>query len=115
MNDYLNEIAQETFSSFDTGYKPSAFKQPENFYHGFTLGLIAGLRDLYHITSNRENGYGRYDVVMEPCDPTAHDGIILEFKVRDPKKESSLQETVNAALRQILTKKYEDTREKVTP
>ncbi len=107
MNDYLNEIAQETFSSFDTGYKPSAFKQPENFYHGFTLGLIAGLRDLYHITSNRESGYGRYDVVMEPRDPTAHDGIILEFKVRDPKKESSLQETVNAALRQILTKKYD--------
>lgn len=106
MNDYLNEIAEETFSSFDTGAKPSEFKQPENFYHGFTLGLIAGLRNVYHITSNRESGYGRYDVVMEPVDRDADDGIILEFKVRDAKKEDSLQETADAALRQIIEKKY---------
>ena len=106
MNDYLNEIAEETFSSFDTGAKPSEFKQPENFYHGFTLGLIAGLRHIYHITSNRESGYGRYDVVMEPLNRNVDDGIILEFKVQNTKKEGSLQETVNAALRQIIEKKY---------
>ena len=86
--------------------KPSEFKQPENFYHGFTLGLIAGLRNVYHITSNRESGYGRYDVVMEPVGRDADDGIILEFKVRDAKKEDSLQETADAALRQIIEKKY---------
>lgn len=106
MNEYLNEIAEETFSSFDTGAKPSEFKQPENFYHGFTLGLIAGLRNIYHITSNRESGYGRYDVVLEPFNQDVDDGIILEFKVRDTKKEASLQETVDAALRQIAEKKY---------
>jgi len=106
MNEYLNEIAEETFSSFDTGAKPSEFKQPENFYHGFTLGLIAGLRNIYHITSNRESGYGRYDVVLEPFNQYVDDGIILEFKVRDTKKEASLQETVDAALRQIAEKKY---------
>ncbi len=106
MNEYLNEIAEETFSSFDTGAKPSEFKQPENFYHGFTLGLIASLRNVYHITSNRESGYGRYDVALEPFNQDVDDGIILEFKVRDTKKEASLQETVDAALRQITEKKY---------
>lgn len=106
MNEYLNTIAEETFSSFDTGAKPSEFKQPENFYHGFTLGLIADLRDMYQITSNRESGYERYDVVMEPFDRAVDDGIILEFKVQDTKKEQSLQETAKAALQQILDKKY---------
>lgn len=106
MNEYMNAIAEETFSSFDTGAKPSEFKQPENFYHGFVLGLIADLRNIYQITSNRESGFGRYDVVMEPFDKTADDGIILEFKVRDTKNEKSLQETVDAALRQIVDKKY---------
>lgn len=106
MNEYLNTIAEETFSSFDTGAKPSEFKQPENFYHGFTLGLIADLRNIYQITSNRESGYGRYDVVMEPLDQAIDDGIILEFKVHDTKSESSLQETAKAALKQILDKKY---------
>lgn len=106
MNEYLNEIAQETFSSFDTGAKPSEYKQPENFYHGFVLGLIADLRSLYQITSNRESGYGRYDVVLDPLEQTDGDGIILEFKVQDTKCEKSLQDTVKTALRQIIEKKY---------
>lgn len=105
MNEYLNEIAEETFRSFDTGAKRSEFRQPENFYHGFTLGLIADLRNIYQIISNRESGFGRYDVMLEPLD-TADDGIILEFKVHDTKSEKSLQETVDAALRQIVEKKY---------
>lgn len=106
MNAYINEIAEETFSSFDTGKKPSRFKPPENFYHGFVLGLIADLRNIYRITSNRESGNGRYDVLLEPFEPKEDDGIILEFKVQDVEHEKSLQDTVDAALKQILDKKY---------
>lgn len=106
MNAYINQIAQITFSSFDSGMKPSEFKQPENFYHGFVLGLIADLRNIYHITSNRESGFGRYDVMLEPLDPQAEDGIILEFKIQDAESEKSLQDTVDAALQQIIDKKY---------
>lgn len=105
MNEYLNVIAQETFSSFDTGRKVSRFKQPENFYHGFVLGLIADLREIYTITSNRESGDGRYDVLMEPKNAVLDDGIILEFKVQEA-PEASLQDTVRAAWKQILVKKY---------
>lgn len=105
MNEYLNAIALETFSSFDTGMKPSKFKQPENFYHGFVLGLIADLREIYDITSNRESGNGRYDVMMEPKDPELDDGIVLEFKVQET-TEKSLEDTVRSAIRQIIDKKY---------
>ena len=106
MNEYLNAIAMETFSFFDTGMEPSGHRQPENFYHGFVLGMIADLREVYRITSNRESGNGRYDVLLEPRDPQADDGIIIEFKVLDPKREKSLEDTVQTAVRQILDKKY---------
>lgn len=106
MNEYINEIAFETFSYFDTGSKPSASRQPENFYHGFVLGLTADLRGLYHITSNRESGNGRYDVMLKPLEPASGDGIILEFKVQDPDCEKMLQDTVRAALAQIVHKNY---------
>ncbi len=106
MNEYLNAIAMEMFSFFDTGMEPSGHRQPENFYHGFVLGMIADLREVYRITSNRESGNGRYDVLLEPRDPQADDGIIIEFKVLDPKREKSLEDTVQTAVRQILDKKY---------
>ena len=66
MNQFMNQVALQTFSSFDTGGKPSEELEPERFYHGFVLGLIVDLAGKYRITSNRESGFGRYDVVMEP-------------------------------------------------
>ena len=78
----------------------------ENFFFFFVLGLIADLREIYQITSNRESGLGRYDILMEPYHAGQDDGIILEFKVIDPEKEKSLEDTVQAAVRQILEKKY---------
>lgn len=105
MNEYLNEVALQTFSSFDTGRKSSVWKRPENFYHGFVLGLIADLREIYTITSNRESGRGRYDVMLEPKDPKLDDGILLEFKVQES-DEKSLEDSVKAALRQIVDKNY---------
>lgn len=96
----MNQVALQTFSSFDTGGKPSEELEPERFYHGFVLGLIVDLAGKYRITSNRESGFGRYDVVMEPLKENL-DAIVMEFKVQNTSKEKSLEETVEHALRQI--------------
>lgn len=105
MNAYMNQVALATFSYFDSGTKPSIKTQPERFYHGFVLGLTVDLADRYVITSNRESGYGRYDVMLEPKNE-ADDAIILEFKVRDPEDEASLKDTAEAALKQIEERRY---------
>lgn len=106
MNVYMNDVELVTFSSFDTGRHPSGKTQPERFYHGFVLGLLAELRDRYVLKSNRESGYGRYDVMLIPRD-FAEQAYVLEFKVHDPEEEESLQETVQAALMQIQEKQYD--------
>lgn len=105
MNAYMNRVALQTFSYFDTGRNPSD-EEPERFYHGFVLGLIAELGKEYVITSNRESGFGRYDVMIAPKDKNK-DAIILEFKVHDPEDETSLEDTVRSALAQIEEKNYE--------
>ena len=107
MNHYINRIALETFSFFDTGKGPSASAEPERFYHGFVLGLMGDLQDKYHITSNRESGFGRYDIMLEPVEIGQSDAIILEFKVIDPESEADLNATVNSALEQIRHKQYD--------
>lgn len=107
MNSYMNKVALTTFSYFDTGSHPSG-DEPERFYHGFVLGLMVELADRYILTSNRESGFGRYDVMLEPRNHK-DDGIILEFKVQDSDEEKELADTVKAALKQIQEKKYEAT------
>lgn len=104
MNTYMNRVTQEMFSYFDTGRTPES--EPERFYHGFVLGLMVELSDRYTVTSNRESGFGRYDVMLEPKDMAKDDGIILEFKVQE-KKEKELSDTVSEALRQIEEKNYQ--------
>ena len=108
MNAYMNQIALSMFSSFDGGAHPSGKANPERFYHGFVLGLLVDLSGRYEITSNRESGFGRYDVMLKPL-RKEDAGIILEFKVHDPKEEPSLEETAAAALKQIEEKKYDRT------
>ena len=104
MNEYMECVTEQVFSSFDSGIKPSK-SQPERFYHGFVLGLIVDLTDRYIITSNRESGFGRYDVVIEPKNKE-EDAIILEFKVFNSRKETSLDDTIQSALTQIEEKNY---------
>lgn len=105
MNEYMNEVSQTIFSYFDTGRQPSSKNRPERFYHGFVLGLMVELTDRYVVTSNRESGFGRYDVMLEPKDKYL-DAIIIEFKVHHPKKEQTLADTVSAALEQIEVMNY---------
>lgn len=146
MNLYMNRVALATFSSFrvsneprssllelgdcprtssiaagfDAGVKPSEEAEPEKFYHGFVLGLMVDLADQYIITSNRESGFGRYDIQMEPrnregdaggkdaiINNRGKDAIIIEFKVNNPRREKTLEDTVQTALRQIEEKQYE--------
>lgn len=106
MNEFMNDIVPKTMSFYDTGVKSSRYRPQENFYHGFVLGLITSLKEIYDITSNRESGQGRYDVLMEPYDPKQDDGMILEFKVFDSQKEKSLKDTVQTAILQIIDKNY---------
>ena len=101
MNVYMNRVVRDTFSYFDTGKK-----EPERFYHGFVLGLLVDMQEEYVVTSNRESGFGRYDVMLEPKNLGNRDAIILEFKVHDEEDGGSLKDTVNAALQQIEKKQY---------
>ena len=105
MNRYMQDVALRIFSYFDTGKGPLG-DEPERFYHGFMLGLLIEFSNDYIVTSNRESGFGRYDVVIEPKDK-GEKAIILEFKVRDSLDEKSLKETAKAALAQIEEKMYE--------
>jgi hypothetical protein len=106
MNAYMNEVALATFSSFDTGSHPSGRTQPERFYHGFVLGLLVELRDQYEVRSNRESGYGRYDVMLIPRQKNQL-AFVLEFKVYDAQEELKLEDTVQSALVQIEEKDYD--------
>lgn len=114
MNTYMNKVALQTFSYFDTG-RNSSEAEPERFYHGFVLGMMVELADRYVITSNRESGFGRYDVMLEPrtavqeqdAEQTPWDAIIIEFKVQDD-DEKELADTVQEALRQIEEKGYQE-------
>jgi hypothetical protein len=104
MNIYMDKVALQTFSYFDTG-KGSSGEESERFYHGFVLGLMVQLADKYVITSNRESGFGRYDVMLEPRQP-GNNAIVMEFKVQD-EDEKELSDTVQEALRQIDEKSYQ--------
>ncbi|MCI7130711.1 MAG: ATP-binding protein [Lachnospiraceae bacterium] len=106
MNIYMNQVALQTFSYFDAGTRPSETGQPENFYHGFVLGLLVELSGAYTVTSNRESGYGRYDVVIEPLERHKN-AYIFEFKVHDAEEEKTLADTVASAHQQIKEKQYE--------
>lgn len=98
MNETMNALTQSVFSFFDTNAE-----QPEKFYHGFVLGLLVTLKDRFIITSNRESGFGRYDVVLEPRDKAKDEAFILEFKIH---RTGTLEDSLKLAHEQIRTKNY---------
>lgn len=104
MNTYMNKVTAEIFSFFDTGRNPQG--EPEKFYHGFVLGMMVELSDKYVLSSNRESGFGRYDVMLEPRKISENDAVIIEFKVQDT-EEKELADTAKTALRQIEEKDYQ--------
>ena len=108
MNEYMNRVTRGVISYFDTGKTPSD-EEPERFYHGLVLGLMVDQVDNYILNSNRESGFGRYDIMLEPIDKNNEKlpGIVIEFKVFNQKKEDTLEETVENALRQIKEKDYD--------
>lgn len=105
MNAYMNDVALKTFSYFDTGNRPSGI-EPERFYHGFVLGLVVELAADYVITSNRESGRGRYDVMLEPKDTRNGEAFLLEFKVHEKEDGDSMEDTVRLAHAQMEEKRY---------
>ena len=107
MNEFMNDIALTTFSSFDIAESAARNDAPERFYHGFVLGLMVELKGSYEVTSNRESGFGRYDIMLIPRKMGKLDPMVIEFKVRKPRKEVSLEETVASALQQIEEKNYD--------
>lgn len=108
MNAYMNDVALAVFSSFDTEKHPSERTQPEKFYHGFVLGLLVELKDSYEVKSNRESGFGRYDIMLIPRNRKAGTpAMVLEFKIHEKEEESSLEATVESALKQIREKEYD--------
>ena len=139
MNEYMNRVTRGVISYFDTGKTPSDEEQERlascydcrgvangssfnccsnlyamtekssHFYHGLVLGLMVYQVDNYILSSNRESGFGRYDIMLEPIDKNNEKlpGIVIEFKVFNQKKEDTLEETVENALRQIKEKDYD--------
>ena len=108
INKFLNKFLLKTCSYFDVA-KTASDTEPERFYHGLVLGLMIDLDSSYILESNRESGYGRYDVMLKPKDPKKDIGIIIEFKVLDDMDgEKTLEDTAGSALKQIEEKHYEE-------
>ena len=105
MNTYMRRVCTTVFSYFDTG-KGREEAEPERFYHGFVLGLLVDMSEDYIVRSNRESGFGRYDVMIYPKEVSVGDAIIIEFKVQDSDEEKDLDEAVKSALKQIERKEY---------
>ena len=95
-------LVEEMFSYMDVGKNTA-----ENFYHAFVLGILVGLKDTYYVNSNRESGFGRYDIMLEPKDKNGN-SFIMEFKVMENMEEKTIEDTVENAKKQIEEKEYEE-------
>ena len=95
-------LVRQMFSFMDVGENTA-----ENFYHAFVLGMLVGLKDTYYVNSNRESGFGRYDIMLEPMDKNGN-SFIIEFKVLDDLLETTIEQTIENAKKQIIDKKYEE-------
>ncbi len=97
----FKRLVEEMFSYMDVGENTA-----ENFYHAFVLGMLVGLKDSYYVNSNRESGMGRYDIMLEPQDKSKN-SFIIEFKVADDMEESTIEDVIESAKKQIEERDYE--------
>lgn len=103
--DTFNEIFSRTATNV-LSYHDVGEDKAESFYHAFVLGMLVHLDKEYEIRSNRESGYGRYDVMIIPKDKSKK-GVVIEFKKASELKGESLDEALSSALRQIDDRKYD--------
>jgi len=113
-NDMLKALISGDIETFDIMFSNTIDRtlsyfdvagESERFYHAFVLGMLVALENTHYIRSNRESGYGRYDVMIIPKDKNAL-GIIMEFKKVNKRRKETLKDAVNTALKQIEEKKY---------
>ena len=97
---YFADFIRMTCSYYDF-----ADSEPEKVYHALVLGMMVQLQTEYRITSNRESGYGRYDVMLHPLQPNLP-AFVFEFKKFDAEDEESIQETLFSAMQQMKTNNY---------
>ena len=95
-------LVRQMFSFMDVGENTA-----ENFYHAFVLGMLVGLKGTYYVNSNRKSGFGRYDIMLEPKDQNGN-SFIIEFKVLDDMLETTIEQTIENAKKQIIEKRYEE-------
>ena len=93
-------LVRQMFSFMDVGENTA-----ENFYHAFVLGMLVGLKDSYYVKSNRESGFGRYDIMLEPKDKNGN-SFVMEFKVLEDEEEKTIEDTIENAKKQIEERKY---------
>ena len=93
-------LVRQMFSFMDVGENTA-----ENFYHAFVLGMLVGLKDSYYVKSNRESGFGRYDIMLEPKDKNGN-SFVMEFKVLEDAEEKTIEDTIENAKKQIEERKY---------
>jgi hypothetical protein len=96
--DCIDSFLLESASFFDTSN--------EAFYHGLVLGMLAVMRNTYVVTSNRESGFGRFDIMLKPRpERRQFPGVVIEVKAA--KSDSDDLEAIAAeARRQIDEKNY---------
>lgn len=95
----FSNTVEKTLSYFDVA------GESEKFYHAFVLGMLVALKDSHDVKSNRESGYGRYDVMVIPKDKSKL-GLIIEFKKVNKRRNETLEEAATKALEQIEHNKY---------
>lgn len=104
IRDFEWELAEFVLRVFS--YHDTERRYTENFYHAFFLGLLASLEHRYHLTSNREAGYGRYDICLTPKNP-AEWGIVIEIKAPESDTNETIEDALAAAVTQLEQKKYD--------
>jgi len=97
----LNKFVCESLSYFNL---PKQTKDVERVYQAFILGMLVNLQNKYEITSEKESGYGRYDIAIVPKDKNKR-AIIMELK--KVRMNETTEQALDSAIKQINDRQYE--------